>query len=295
MHDNYYHSVDGSISANNVSYCYSESEFVFGIENRTTYAELGRALLTVTAVVVGGVSLSLTAMSLYYLGQVGVLASGFSFAGSMVYAGMSWAVTIIADMQGELTLGDLVNVGLSTITAVVSAIQFGKVSGVFSKIHKQLLKIVDKCGSIIARINKRIVSLTGGTVLEYTPSSGASLISTPGKTTTIIGNYERDMESIIKELDLQPSLDFDGNPGGFNVLNTPSELYVTGEQYWKEYNQVWLQKAIDRGDEFILATKPIGKFLENDGVLTGFGREFNYLKNHGYIYNESLMRMIKLP
>lgn len=52
------------------------------------------------------------------------------------------------------------------------------------------------------------------------------LTSTVGKTTTILGRYGSDTGDIIKELNLPKSTDFSGNPSGFNLLNTPDDLYA---------------------------------------------------------------------
>lgn len=84
------------------------------------------------------------------------------------------------------------------------------------------------------------------------------------------------------------STDFSGNPGGFNLLNTPDDLYnkLGPEGFWNEYNKPFLDAAISRGDEIIMAT-PItdtNLFLPGSTELTGYGREYFYLLEHGYEY-----------
>ena len=40
----------------------------------------------------------------------------------------------------------------------------------------------------------------------------------------------------------------DDEDGGFNLLNTPDELYVSPSQFWNEYNKPWLDNAIEKND-----------------------------------------------
>jgi hypothetical protein len=61
----------------------------------------------------------------------------------------------------------------------------------------------------------------------------------------------------------------------------------------------FLDKAIERGDDIVLATKPdptknLTRKLENGAVeQTGFGREMEYLKSNGYQYDLTTNKMIK--
>lgn len=132
-------------------------------------------------------------------------------------------------------------------------------------------------------------------VLKYTTTSGAKLVATTGKTTTVLGRYGDDIQYIIKELDLKKSLDFGAKSGGFNVLNAPDDLYKTADQFWKEFNKPFLDQAMARGDEIIMATKPTIDKLYYAGTkeLTGFGREFKYLTKNGYSYDSAANKMIK--
>jgi len=63
------------------------------------------------------------------------------------------------------------------------------------------------------------------TEIKYKPSSGAVLKATPGKTTTILGSYDKDMKTIVEELGNVKSTYVGPNDGGFNVLNIPDEIY----------------------------------------------------------------------
>jgi hypothetical protein len=75
------------------------------------------------------------------------------------------------------------------------------------------------------------------------------------------------------------------NNGGFNFLNIPDDLAAkAGDDFFKLYNQPWLEKAIERGDDIILATKPIdkAKYINNNTLLGNYAKEINYLvqRNH---------------
>lgn len=134
----------------------------------------------------------------------------------------------------------------------------------------------------------------GATLLRYRPSSEAVLVTTQGKTTTVLGSYFTDMKAIITELDLPKSTDFGPKPNGFNILNVDVPPDYPKDQFWIEYNKPFLDEAIARGDEIILATEPVGKAIANDAnELTGFGREYAYLTDQGYHYDAISKKMIK--
>lgn len=124
---------------------------------------------------------------------------------------------------------------------------------------------------------------------------------TPGKTTTVLGTYNSDTGAIIDELGNVKSLDFGPRDGGFNLLNTPDELYVSSEQFWNEYNKPWLDNAVQRNDIIKIATEPTYNNLyrinnvTGKEELTGFGREFKYLTEEcNYIYDEITKTMIPI-
>ena len=139
------------------------------------------------------------------------------------------------------------------------------------------------------------------TELEYLPSSGVKLQATLGKTTTVLGTYRADTKYILTELGNVKSTDLSGRSGGFNLLNTPDELYVQlgPERFWEMCNQPWLDNAIARNDVISLATMPTKANLfkwdevSQKNVLTGFGKEYQYLLDHGYQYDSVLHQMIK--
>jgi hypothetical protein len=69
------------------------------------------------------------------------------------------------------------------------------------------------------------------------------------------------------------------------------------EKFWQQVNKPFLDAAIRRGDDIVLATKPdptIPNLLKRaDGTLTGFGREFEYLRSQGYSYDVATGTMKK--
>ena len=91
----------------------------------------------------------------------------------------------------------------------------------------------------------------------------------------------------------------DDEDGGFNLLNTPDELYVSPSQFWNEYNKPWLDNAIEKNDIFKIATEPTWDNLTRVNMftgkteLTGFGREYTYLKKYGYYFDTVTKTMVK--
>ena len=85
--------------------------------------------------------------------------------------------------------------------------------------------------------------------------------------------------------------------GSFSLLNAPDRFAdkAVGERFWNEVNKPFLDAAIQRGDDIVLATKPEGIALLNpkSGQLTGFGQEFQYLSQKGYRYDSNTGKMMK--
>ncbi|MCU55003.1 hypothetical protein DWE58_13200 [Listeria monocytogenes] len=135
--------------------------------------------------------------------------------------------------------------------------------------------------------------------LVYLPTSGIKLKTSPWETTTVLGTFKDDTKYVLEELGNIKSTDFSMKKNRFNLLNTPDDLYKTPNQFWAEYNQPWLDKVIARNDDVILSTEPIEDNLyrinRETGLkeLTGFGKEYNYLLEHGYKYDSKSSKMIK--
>ena len=149
------------------------------------------------------------------------------------------------------------------------------------------------------RKSNGLVDAGSSTKLTYVTSNGLVLKTTPNKTTTVLGTYKSDTGAILNELGDVKSLDFGPRNGGFNLLNTPDELYISPKQFWSEYNKPWLDNAIERNDIFKMATEPVWNNLTRVNMLTGkteltgFGREYTYLKKHGYYFDTVTKTMTK--
>lgn len=130
------------------------------------------------------------------------------------------------------------------------------------------------------------------TVLKYRPTNGKDIVSTPDKTTTVLGRYDDDTKYIIRELNLDKNTNFSGNNGWFNLLNTPDEYHkVLGpELYWDEFNKPFLDAAVERGDIIVMVT-PLDdiSLYKDNGELTGYGHEYYYLMEKGYVYDNGRM------
>jgi hypothetical protein len=132
---------------------------------------------------------------------------------------------------------------------------------------------------------------------QCTPTTNGAIVkANPKKTTTILGNYNKDMKRIINdELKVPKNTDFGPKKGGFNVLNVPDDMYKNADQFWGEVNKPFLDKVIERGDDILIATDPTKAdvLYRSDGKLTGFGREIEHLYKKGYTYNPSTKMMEK--
>jgi len=103
------------------------------------------------------------------------------------------------------------------------------------------------------------------------------------------------MADIIFELNLPKSTNFGSKPNGFNILNVPDNLTagLTDAQWWTNYNKPFLDAAIARGDDIILATSPTEKYLGAILSRTTFGKEFDYLVGNGYHFDALTKMMVR--
>lgn len=138
------------------------------------------------------------------------------------------------------------------------------------------------------------------TSLKYITTTGLELQGVSGKTTTILGNFNNDMQYIVDELGNIKSYDFGPKNGGFNVLNVPDEEWAQlgANGFWERYNVLWLQESINRADIIKVATVPsdsVKYWFDVDGIqhLTGYGKEIKMLEDAGYIYDSATQSFIK--
>lgn len=110
----------------------------------------------------------------------------------------------------------------------------------------------------------------------------------PHRTTTVLGRFASDMNSVINEqMHAHKSLDFGARPGGFNALNVDdSAASLPPEKFFKKINKPFLDEALHRGDDIALATIPQMRahIIDPDtGNLIGiFAQELKYLVDHDY-------------
>lgn len=131
-----------------------------------------------------------------------------------------------------------------------------------------IVKFLSKSGDEIARISNGIMTF------KY-KGFGGNIVTTPTKTTTIIGKYNPPNGIGTKNI-IESGLSKSGkNTGGINVLNDPN---FSG---WKT-NKDWLDEAISRGDIIRLISNPNNA----DGF---FKKEIDYLILKGYDIVGNLM------
>ncbi|THD67383.1 fibronectin type III domain-containing protein [Robertkochia marina] len=180
----------------------------------------------------------------------------------------------------------------------------------------------------VIRVSKRYMGRGELPVnITINTSNKAEIVSTPGRCTTIIGNYAvyphgaGDMKGLSAELLLKLThLMFDGPcNNGFNILNVARAVFEGAADFWEEFNKPWLLKAIERGDVIYAATDPMDlgkvvkiepqyeiesiqdlkKYLINlddflvPNNLTGFGKELKLLFEKGYIFDVETKTFLK--
>ena len=128
---------------------------------------------------------------------------------------------------------------------------------------------------------------TASAIISYTTTSGiVNPSGTLGQTTTLLGRFGSDMNTIInQQLQLRKTIDFSGNPGGFQVLNVPDSLYMTSAQFWTDFNQPFLQHSIARSDVILGTTTP-----SSGG---GYGNEIAFLQSNGYAYDPGTHQFVR--
>lgn len=137
----------------------------------------------------------------------------------------------------------------------------------------------------------------GNIPASITTSSGIVIRPTDGRTTTILGSFSSDLDTIVNgKLAYPKTTNFGSKPGGYNVLNVPDAMFTsrTPEQFWVDVNRPFLDAAMLRGDPIYVATRPSADLLQKaDGTITGFGREMKYLASNGYTYSPATGLMTK--
>ena len=119
-------------------------------------------------------------------------------------------------------------------------------------------------------------------------TSAGVLSPNPNKTTTVLGRWRNDMESVI-DGQMQPpkTEDFGARPGGFNVLNVSKATEeAAGQEFFERINKPFLDEAVARGDDVVLATIPQTKKQIIDPVseelIGNYAKELDYLVRRDY-------------
>lgn len=139
-------------------------------------------------------------------------------------------------------------------------------------------------------------------VLKFKPSwlPNRVIATKPNETVTLIGNFLKDTDAVLKELNYSQSLDFGSRIGEFNLLSVPSDLASKFKPFfWEKYNEPWLRAATNRGDDIIvLSDKYDNSLLVRNNKQTGFGKEIQYMddlvKNGIYKFVEEEGKYVKV-
>ncbi len=142
-------------------------------------------------------------------------------------------------------------------------------------------RFVNTAGSVLRKID------------DFIPSSGTQLIANSNKTTTLLGRWSPDMQVIKGKMlpnEFNVGTEFGtvtSNNGAFNFLNIPDNLAnAAGSNFFNLYNKPWLQQAIHRGDDIVLATRPTLKanFIDpiTGNLLGMYAEELKFLVQQNY-------------
>jgi hypothetical protein len=137
------------------------------------------------------------------------------------------------------------------------------------------------------KVASPVPTATDVAAIQYTTTSGiVNPSGTAGATTTILGRFGSDMNTIInQQLLYRKTIDFSAEPRGFQVLNVPDAFYITPDQFWTDYNQPFLAEAAARNDVILAATVP--------SPGGGYGREADFLAGLGYSYDPASHQFLR--
>ena len=148
-------------------------------------------------------------------------------------------------------------------------------------------------------------------LVGHRTTTGLILIPEDNRTTTVIGSFSKDTHILLagagRFAPARETIDWGDRQGGFNFLNIPQVLYnpysyqrpthhepvkipdvqEPVDAFFADINGKWLQKAIDRGDKIVVASRLEDRTLKNEYGLTGYGREVALLEANGFRYFEA--------
>jgi hypothetical protein len=240
------------------------------------------------------------------------LSSGFTLGGSLALVGATASITDIfatynnttATIEEQALYEEWTKLYgiVSVVTSGPALVGLGKTvvpktlnSVVFNtkRFYKSLTELPAGTNQVFVNLRN---FLRGGAIIrkidDFIPSSGTPLVGNPNKTTTLLGRWLPDMQ-VIKDKMLQNEFNVGtefgslvSNNGGFNFLNITDDLASSaGTEFFNLYNKPWLEKAILRGDDIVLATRPLIKedYISSIGELKGmYAEELRYLIQNEY-------------
>lgn len=172
------------------------------------------------------------------------------------------------------------------------------------------IKILDSADNHIGYILSTVLRF------KYT-GFGGDIITTPNKTTTVIGKYIDNVNGGGTKDVIESGLSKSGrNDGGLNALSEPVNPNWTDQQIWDNVNAPWVDDAIANSDIIKVISNPLNKtnilgtnvnqalfpdsaFTSSQSLsnlllnlnptqvsqLSFFGREVRHLFQNGYTYN----------
>lgn len=131
--------------------------------------------------------------------------------------------------------------------------------------------------------------------LILTPD-GIAITPQASVTTTVLGVYKSvagggSTKDIIEGSTYPETSDFGEKIGGFNLLNVNKEVGKKSGDFWKEFNSIFLDEAIKRGDVIqLVSQQTVAVIRRQDGSLSGYGREIQYMESRGLIFHPDTMQ-----
>lgn len=184
-----------------------------------------------------------------------------------------------------------------TIVAVVEVVELVTLVKNIPKTAGKIGKFTDGVKGLAKGVGKSLTSKT-----SWLPNR--TIVGNLDNPKGLIGVYDKtlpngtvisDTKRMIQELDYPQTFasTFEtSSKDGFKILNTNRWYYQDGAQYWDDFNRPWLDELIskkadvvvlsDKGNELLkyqLLDNGQFKYVDNKRVLTGFGKEIEYMDN----------------
>ena len=102
----------------------------------------------------------------------------------------------------------------------------------------------------LARVSNNFYAEGASSIPAGLHTSAGVIPSNFNKTTTVLGRYSPDMDSVINvQMKVIKTEDFGVKPGGFNVLNVDDAKAASSANFFEQYNKPFLEQAIKREDD----------------------------------------------